>query len=196
MLLNTQYSSDDELFSSIKTGDIKAFEIFFLRYYSVLCAYSHHFLEHIEDGEEIVQDLMVWFWENRDMHIIESSPRNYLYKAVKNRCLTLLNRKQIKERIIRTMANNIYHLEDPDFYIVDELVQKIEEAISNLPETYREAFKLNRFDNMSYKEIATKYNVSVKTIDYRIGQALKILRIELKDYLPLLIYFFNISSKQ
>lgn len=80
--------------------------------------------------------------------------------------------------------------EDPDFYIIDELTQKIEKAILNLPESYRIAFEMHRFQNKTYQEIAEELNISSKTVDYRIQQALKQLRKELKDYLPLLLFFF------
>ena len=73
------------------------------------------------------------------------------------------------------------------FYIVEELSRKIEEALQRLPDSYREAFELNRFQHMTYGEIATCLEVSSKTVDYRIQQALKLLRVELKDYLPILL---------
>lgn len=60
-------------------------------------------------------------------------------------------------------------------------------AIEKLPENYREAFVLHRFKDKSYKEIASQLNVSTKTVDYRIQQALKLLREDLKDYFPLLL---------
>lgn len=62
---------------------------------------------------------------------------------------------------------------------------------SHLPETYREAFVMRRFKDMTYKEIAERLDVSVKTVDYRIQQALKQLAVELKDYLPLLIFLLR-----
>ena len=71
-----------------------------------------------------------------------------------------------------------------------ELTQKIEKAILNLPESYRVAFEMHRFQNKTYQEIAEELNISSKTVDYRIQQALKQLRKELKDYLPLLLFFF------
>lgn len=80
--------------------------------------------------------------------------------------------------------------EDPDFYVVQELTRIIEVAILNLPTNYREAFELNRFQHLTYNEIAQKLNISPKTVDYRIQQALKILRVELKDYLPTLLFLF------
>lgn len=65
------------------------------------------------------------------------------------------------------------------------------EGIFALPESYREAFVQHRFNNKSYKDIATEMGVSQKTVEYRISQAIKILRVELKDFLPLLILLFG-----
>ena len=63
------------------------------------------------------------------------------------------------------------------------------EALNKLPEEYRKAFEMNRFEKLTHKEIAEQLNVSPQTINYRIGQALKILRKELKDYLPLFFLY-------
>lgn len=78
-------------------------------------------------------------------------------------------------------------LQDTDYYQIEELAKRIEDAVAALPESYREAFVMHRFRDMSYKEIAETLGVSPKTIDYRIQQALKQLRVDLKDYLPLLL---------
>lgn len=178
--------SDSELVSFIKEGDKKAFDTFFLRYYSILCAYSKQFVE-LEEGQDIVQDIMTSLWINRKDVFITSSPRHYLFQSVKNKCLTFLTRNELKERVQKTIHENMGYMHDsPDFYIVEELTQKIEDALNRLPESYRVAFELNRFKDMTYKEIAEKLSVSSKTVDYRIQQALKILRKDLKDYLPLL----------
>ena len=153
----------------------------------MLCAYGKQFVE-LEDAEEVVQDIMLWLWENREMQVFDTSLQQYLFRAVRNRCLTLINKNMLKQRI-----SNVLHEEmqevfgDPDFYVVEELTQRIEEAISRLPESYRVAFEMNRFQNKTYQEIASELGVSAKTVDYRIQQALKILRVELKDYLPLVI---------
>ena len=182
---------DNQLFQAVKEGDKKAFDTLFLRYYPMLCAYAKQFVD-LEDGKEIVQDVMVWFWENKEMQTFDTSLKNYLFKSVRNRCLTLTNRNEIKQRIQKKLQVHMEQLyEDPDFYIVEELAGKIETAIMRLPESYREAFELNRFQNMTYNEIAFKLGVSPKTIDYEIQQALKILRHELKEYLPLLASLFT-----
>lgn len=188
----TDNTNDEVLFQKIQADDMKAFDTLFMRYYPLLCTYAKQFVD-FDDGQEIVQDVMVWFWENRNMQVIESSPKNYLFKAVKNRCLTLINRNELKQQIVNTLYADLQsQYEDPDFYVVEELTRNIEAALSRLPESYREAFEMNRFQNMTYNEIAQKLNVSSKTVDYRIQQALKLLRVELKDYLPLLMALVRI----
>ena len=74
--------NDEILFLRLQNGEEKVFDCLFLRYYPSLCAYARQFVE-FEDGQEIVQDVMVWLWENREIHIVDTSLKNYLFKAVK-----------------------------------------------------------------------------------------------------------------
>ncbi|WP_085536577.1 RNA polymerase sigma-70 factor [Massilibacteroides vaginae] len=182
--MNDNHQSDIDLIYAIKAGNKKAFDTFFIRYYAVLCAYSKQFVS-IEDGQDIVQDIMVNMWLNRGQLLVATSPRQYFFQSVKNRCLTFLSRNELKEKVQKTVHENMGYMHDaPDFYIVEELTLKIEEALKRLPESYRIAFELNRFRDMTYNEIAEKLSLSPKTIDYRIQQALKLLRRDLKEYLP------------
>ena len=82
----------------------------------------------------------------------------------------------------------------PDFYLENELFRLYEEALRKLPAEFRQAYEMNRSLQMTHKEIAEKLNVSPQTINYRIGQALKILRSELKDYLPLIMLFLFLQG--
>ncbi len=183
-----QDAENERLFESLRRGNKKAFDTFFLRYYPVLCAYATQFVG-IDDAEEIVQDMMVGIWERRKEIAVDSSLNGYLFRAVKNRCINHMDKLRLHQQVHSFMAGRWQtQFEDPDFYIVEELTGKIEEALAKLPATYREAFVLNRIDGRTYQEIAAALDVSSKTIDYRIRQALKILRVELKDYLPLLCW--------
>lgn len=120
------------------------------------------------------------------MHIIETSTKSYLFKIVKNKCITLINRNKLKDEITKKLSSQEQYIyDDPDFYIVEELTEKIKVALSHLPENFKNVFEMNRFHNMTYKEIAEELGISPKTVDYRIQQSLKQLRLELKDYLPL-----------
>ena len=156
---------NDLQLSEIQRGGLKAFETLFRQYYAVLCAYGHKYVD-FHDAEEIVQDSLLWIWENRENLIIESSLSSYLFKMVHHKALNKLAHIDAIKRA------------DTRFY---------EDAVAALPESYRQAFVMHRFRDMSYKEIAETLEVSPKTVDYRIQQALKQLRIDLKDYLPLLL---------
>lgn len=152
----------------------------------MFCAYAQRFVT-LEDAEEIVQDVMLWLYANRQVFVIESSLDGYIFKMIYRRCLNKIASQEVKQRVDTLFFEHSQSLLcDIDTVLIDELSKKIREAVAALPESYREAFVLNRFKEMTYKEIAAIMDVSVKTIDYRIQQALKILRSNLKDYLPLL----------
>ena len=162
---------DKELFDFLRQGNRRAFDIFFLRYFPVLRSYAAQFVG-FHDAEELAQELMVGIWENRTEIAVESSLQAYLFRATRNKCINLIEKRRLRE-------------EDPDCYVDRELADKIEVALERLPGTYREAFVMSRMEGKSYNEIARTLAVSPKTVDYRIQQALKILRLRLRDYLPL-----------
>lgn len=183
----TYQSDNDFLLSAVQRGDQKAFDTLFRRYYPMLCAYGHRFVK-LEDAEEIVEDSLLWIWENRETLVIESSLNSYLFKMVYRRALNKLAHIDATQRADTRFYEEMQEmLQDTDYYQIEELAKRIEDAVAALPESYREAFVMHRFRDMSYKEIAETLGVSPKTIDYRIQQALKQLRVDLKDYLPLLL---------
>ena len=183
----TYQSDNDFLLSAVQRGDQKAFDTLFRRYYPMLCAYGHRFVE-LEDAEEIVEYSLLWIWENRETLVIESSLNSYLFKMVYRRALNKLAHIDATQRADTRFYEEMQEmLQDTDYYQIEELAKRIEDAVAALPESYREAFVMHRFRDMSYKEIAETLGVSPKTIDYRIQQALKQLRVDLKDYLPLLL---------
>ena len=183
----TYQSDNDFLLSAVQRGDQKAFDTLFRRYYPMLCAYGHRFVE-LEDAEEIVEDSLLWIWENRETLVIESSLNSYLFKMVYRRALNKLAHIDATQRADTRFYEEMQEmLQDTDYYQIEELAKRIEDAVAALPESYREAFVMHRFRDMSYKEIAEILGISPKTVDYRIQQALKQLRVDLKDYLPLLL---------
>ena len=183
----TYQSDNDFLLAAVQRGDQKAFDNLFRRCYPMLCAYGQRFVE-LEDAEEIVEDSLLWIWENRETLVIESSLNSYLFKMVYRRALNKIAQIDAAQRADTRFYEEMQEmLQDTDYYLIEELTKRIKDAVAALPESYREAFVMHRFRDMSYKEIAETLGVSPKTIDYRIQQALKQLRTDLKDYLPLLL---------
>lgn len=179
--------SDFELIEQLRKGDEKAYKQLFVKYYSPLCEYASQYISD-EDVEGVVQELMLFVWETRDTLIIEKSLKSYLFIATKHRCLNAIKKKQAREQLHNRLYEKLKdQFEDPDHYLVNDLAEQIEKAIAGLPESYREVFVLSRFGAQTNSEIAAALGVSVKTVEYRISQSLKILRVKLKDYLPMLL---------
>lgn len=194
-IIMQQTTEEYILLTALQQGDLKAYEILFKRYYPILCAYATRFVE-LKDAEEIVQDVLLWLWESRQTQTFEVSLSQYLFRMVHHRSINHLIHHESQLRADTLFYENMKDmLQETDPYQLEELQNNIEKAIKALPPTYREAFLMHRFSNKNYKEIAETLQVSPKTIDYRIQQALKLLRATLKEYLPIIevLSFYNIT---
>ena len=142
----------------LRAGDEKCFDALFRRYYKPLCTYATLFVPQVR-AEELVQDT-----------------------------LNSASRDTLKNRIIRQLAEHYEEtFDDPDFYLEGELVQRLAEALRKMPPEFRQTFRMHRLEGMTHKEIAARLNVSPQTVNYRIGQTVRLLREELSDYWPLLV---------
>ena len=187
----THMLEDHVLLEKIQQGDKDVYNRMFVHYYSPLCEYASQFVSDA-DAEEIVQDMMLFLWENRKYLVVEKSFKSYLFISVKNRCYNAIRDRRSRERIHNVLYEKLKdQMDDTDYYMLNELAINIEKAIGELPEGYRETFKMSRFGEMSNASIAKQLGVSVKTVEYRITQSLKIIRVKLKDYLPLLALIFD-----
>ncbi|MFD1000236.1 RNA polymerase sigma-70 factor [Ohtaekwangia kribbensis] len=177
----------------LKTGDITAFEMLFRTYYQPLCNYAYTFVQNRDEAEEIVQSTFLSVWEKRENLEIRTAVKPYLYAMVRNACLNVLKHEKIKqqhaavelavaEKSVESVTRTV---------MASELETRIYEAMEKLPQQCRLIFKLSRFEELKYSEIAEQLDLSVKTVENQMGKALKIMREQLKDYLPLLIVLMN-----
>lgn len=182
---------ENDLIIRLKEGDQTAFELLFHFYYPGLVMYSTQFTSDRIEAEEIVQNFFIRFWQRHQQIIPTDSLKSYLFMSVKNGSLNFLKHKTIEEKYIRQMTelSNSHLVYDPDLYFVSELQEKIKSAIELLPEKCREIFIMNRIRGMRNEEIGIKLNISKRTVETQISKALKILRVELKDYVGLLFLF-------
>ncbi len=175
--------------TTLKTGDLNAFEMLFRTYYQPLCNYAYTYTQDRDEAEEVVQSTFLSIWEKYDTLEIHTGMKPYLYAMVRNSCLNIIKHEKIKqqhvksemvfgERTIESVANTV---------LATELDERIQKALEKLPEQCRIIFKLSRFEELKYAEIAEQLNLSIKTVENQMGKALKIMREQLKDYLPLLL---------
>jgi RNA polymerase sigma-70 factor (ECF subfamily) len=174
-------------------GGITAFEMLFRTYYQPLCNYAYSFLQDRQDAEEIVQSTFLLVWEKRETLAIRTSVKPYLYAMVRNACLNVIKHEKIKQRHAGEEMALAPRSHDPVTQTIasNELEHRITLAMEDLPEQCRMVFKLSRFEELRYAEIAKELNISVKTVENHMGKALKIMREKLKDYLPMLLLLLN-----
>jgi RNA polymerase sigma-70 factor (family 1) len=174
----------------LRNGNASVYEAIFKSYYERLCNYANTMTNDMDEAEEIVQNTFLTLWEKHDTIEIHTSVKSYLYRAVHNHCLN-----RVKHLIVRKEHSDDYkyHADLGSDNVLPELLgneleQQVNMAIEALPPQCGTVFKLSRFENLSYAEIADQLNVSVKTVDNHMGKALKLMREKLKEYLPLLVW--------
>lgn len=155
---------------------------------------------YIHDAEtvrDIVMDSYHYMWERRESLDMGGNVEAYMYSMVKNRCLDHLQRLTVRQSVEEKMMTdaewelqmNITTLKafDPTWLYDSELTERIRQAVDRLPERTRLIFTMSRQREMTYAEIATELQVSVKTVEFHITRALRALRADLGDLFLLAI---------
>jgi len=168
----------------IQKGDLKEFERLFKELYSPLCSYANKYLQDKDKAEEIVQDIFYGIWKNREKLDIKVSFKSYLYKAVQNNCLQLLQHHAVEDKYKQYIQNEVSHFQpDPAREMeLQEMNLVIEQTLNSLPERCKEIFSMSRFEGLKYREIADKLKISTKTVEANMGKALQAFRQSLKQF--------------
>lgn len=175
---------------SLQEGDDRVFEMIFKEHFSSLHAYAFTILKDEVSAEEVVQSLFLRLWEKRATLDIRTSLKSYLYRATYNDCMNMLKHWKVKQKHQDHVIhfNDSTHEQTANRLHENELKRELQKALNKLPEKCRMVFQMSRFEELKYKEIADQLEISIKTVENQMGKALKILRLALADYLPLLIF--------
>ena len=178
-------NDNKQIVSALNEGHESVFDAVYRHYFKKLCAFCTQYIPDLEETEEIVQETMGWLWENRLTLKAELTLKSLLFTIVKNKALNRISHYEIKQKVHEEIHQKYEStFENPDFYDQDELFRMYRQTLEKMPKDIRETFLMNRDRSLTHKEIAATLNVSPQTVNYRIGQALKMLRQALKDYLP------------
>ncbi|MEI6948965.1 RNA polymerase sigma-70 factor [Paraflavisolibacter sp. H34] len=175
----------------ISPGDFRfdnaAFKAFFQKHYRPLCLYCRlKYSFDIYMAEDIVTTGFVRLWETRQTLAAEISPKAYLYKIVDNLSLNTLRHEKVRQQHADYLLKTSPGETAPDsFESIDlkQLRSAIDAALSELPEQMRRVFQLRRDEGLKYAEIASRLNISVKTVDTQLRRALAKLKEHLSEYL-------------
>lgn len=180
------------LIEELRRRNKVAFDYIFNYYYSALCAFSMQYVNDRSTVEDLVQDLFVSLWMDAPKLLIQSSLKSYLFASVKNRCLDYRKHMKVTEKYSTFLFFSSESTHDStDHYLTEsELRQAIQKSLEKLSPRCREIFELSRINGLSNKDISEKLGLSKRTVELQISNALKILRKELTDYLPLWLIAF------
>ena len=169
--------------------DHEAFKKLFFEFYPSLCVFAGRYIAASETCEDVVQEVFFNIWKNRKSLNIHSSFRNFLVTSVRNSCTDLLRKQSSYEKYIENYPLSTSSPSPDDIYTINELEEMLQAALQKLSPNIQSAFNMSRSQKMTYNEIAATMNISPKTVESYISQALKLLREELKDYLPIVLLF-------
>ncbi len=182
--------TNEELLELLKNDQETAINYLFKRDYEYLCKTSNRILKNSTIAEDIVQDVFYELWKKRQNLNVKIAIKAYLRRATINKTLNYIrDNKVVMEE--DSKYENIPHKDSIALSLEKkELEKKINEAIDLLPPKARMVFMLSRFEQLSYKEIAAKLDISPKTVENHISKALKHLRTFLKPYIGKTMFVF------
>ncbi len=180
----------------IKQGDTGAFQQLFHTYYSRLCIYAENITGNDIAAEEVVSGMFLKLWEKREQLDIKSSVESYLVAAIYRQSINYLRHMKVEGKYRETAQYRLrnidllspYDTSNPlTLLISEEITKDIQQAIDALPPQCREVLCLNKFENLSYDEIAVRLGVSVNTVRTQIVRAMRKLKVSLKQYLSVIL---------
>lgn len=150
--------------------------------------YAQQYIKDLDTAREIAQEAFIALWEKREQIDMNRSVRSYLSSSIHNKCLNVLREQKKFDRSLLAFEGLSEKAADVAFSGEHrETEALISAAIEELPEKCREIFRLSRFENLKYQQIADQLGISVKTVEAQMSKALQHMRARLADHLPALL---------
>jgi len=186
---------DKYLIGELNNKNKVVFDFVFNYYYSGLCAFVFQIVADRAVAEDLVQDFFFKIWVSKTDLEISTSLKSYFFTSVKNMALNHLKHLKVKEeygQYIKEESERENKTIGWEF-AESELAELIDEAIQKLAPRCRDIFVASRFEGKDNASIAVDLGISKRTVELQISNALKQLRTELKDYLPLALLLYLIK---
>jgi RNA polymerase sigma-70 factor (ECF subfamily) len=162
----------------LRSGDREAFEVVFRAYYARLADYANGLVRSRDTAEDVVQEVFVALWTQRDRLTSPDNLVGYLYRSVRNRSLNQIrHRRMVTDWQARQAAEEVRSAPAADREAENaEIVEAVRQAVRTLSPRCREVFELSRDRGLTYPEIAAALGISIKTVETLMGRALKGVR--------------------
>ncbi len=186
--------TDNQLLERMSNGDTGALGILYLRYAPSVSNFAYRFIKVREDIDDITHDIFCSLWDNRNSIKNPESLKAYLFMMTRNAIFKAYKHKKVVAEYESGVKNaGLNDTADGEKLVTTkDLLEIIELMISQLPEKQKEAFRMSRYENKTYSEIAECLGISQKTVQYYISQTLAELR-KLTEAMLIFTTFDNIS---
>lgn len=184
--------SNSELLNLLKEGDMLAFDAIYERYCKRIFAFVVRYVKSETDAEEIVQEVFLKIWENKNKIDVYSSFESYIFTISYNSTISLLRKRVTEKKYIDYLKNlqvaeNVFELTDEVYYT--ELNGQIQSLLSELTPRQKEIFLLSREEGLTHDEIAKKLGISSNTVKNHIVTTLNFLRTKIDNGLVINVFF-------
>ena len=151
-------------------------------YYPMLCRIAFGYIPDTHECEDIVQECFIAVWNNGKHELDEKEFLAYLVRAVKNNCISFLRKQDFNVVSLDDNRSTIgpSEIAEEDAEAGVNADEKLHQLLSILPPKCKEIFLMSKLHGLKYQEIATRQNISVKTVENQMGKALKLIRAHLK----------------
>ncbi|HAZ02850.1 MAG: hypothetical protein A2W90_17055 [Bacteroidetes bacterium GWF2_42_66] len=180
---------DSHIWDQLKSGDKQSFEMLFKTYYPQLCLFSKQYTKDMDDAREVVQELFVYLWENKEKIRNIDSVKSYIFTALKFNSIRKYNDSSSMTIEIFDVSEEKFITDFHDEIEYAELQHAIFQTIELLSPQCRRIFEMSRFEKLTYKEIADSLDISIKTVEAQISKALRNLQKMLNKYLIAIFLF-------
>lgn len=186
--------SDEELMLEVKADNMFAFDCLYRKYGKGIYGFALSILKSSEEAENIIQEVFLSLWEHRHSVENEASVKYYIFSIAYNSSISVL-RKKIRET---KFIDHLKSLQDIQQEAVNtelefnELNDKLNQIIDQLPQRQREVFLLHRNEGLKYRDISERLGISENTIENHMSKALKTIRKKLGKYSVVAILFCSL----
>lgn len=184
-------SIDTQDFIAVARDDRNAFERLFRRYYRSLCDYGRSILGDRELAEDVVQEVFIYFWNNREVIHIQMSVKAYLYTAVRHGALNVLKKQLIERKHNPQLTEFVEFLQTSEYSDEEqEEINRIRRVMAELPKQCLKVFLMSAVDGKKYQEIADELDISINTVKTHISKAYRLIREKTSGDMPLVLLVF------
>lgn len=181
-MLNRIVLSDIQLIDRLKDGDETAISAIYKKYWHLLYVSAYNVLKDRQACEDIIQELFIKLWKNRDSIQINVSLKAYLYASIRYEVYRQIRTGMVRSDVFDDLPDRLQTPADHENIEYKELIAQVSSVVHTLPQKCREVYQLSREECLSHKQIALRLNISTKTVENHLTKALRQLRTSLGSF--------------